>query len=465
MKKSKLISAVTAFVCGLTCLVPVHTMAYETGDSEVYEESASTETTVVQTDLYDAGEPVTTAPKQTAVTTTTTITSYEIVTLPVTTAYIAGVDINNVRPANAENVVIEPGSTAEMKLSISDNMDIFDNCSGRMNLPEGINCEKISYGDGGIAEINVSGSAVTFEMPESTVTITLSADEDISDGEYQISFDYITRTYSRPSGDIYIAGGYRYKVSGGAVTVKSPAVTTSVTTTSETTQTTVGIVTSVSLTSISIDDLYPPYTRSTDIVRNAYADDVVLRNGESAEMKLSVPDREESDGSCSVTVNLPFGVYCNSVINSEDGEYIPFHMETSSEETVVSFSNSSDEVVITLSVGGEISTGTYQAIFNANGLYTIDVTSGETYAYLYGNYEYVFSGGAIEITDSETSDETQVRGDISGNGEIDLYDAIEIAKEILGMRTFTEAEKQIADINGDGMVNLYDAIEIARMII
>lgn len=653
MKSSKLISAFTAFVCGLTCLVPVHTMAYETGDSEVYEESAYTETTVVQTDLYDADEPVTTAPEQTAVTTTTTITRYEVETIPVTTAYIAGVDINNVRPANADNVVIEPGSTAEMKLSISDNMDVFDNCSGRMNLPEGINCEKISYGDGGIAEFKVSGSAVTFEMPESTVTITLSADEDISDGEYQISFDYITRTYSRPSGDIYIAGGYRYKVSGGAVTVESPAVTTTVpvttvTSTSETTRTTttsIEIVTpiytvtslppgpcpwipgadiarkvyvdnvklnigetaemklsvpdrgtidgdyhitaylpagvyceniidcetelniefsmqtdeennSVSFfmpsdeiimtisaedgsvpgtystrflsnatydmpygdyyhisagislkfsggtieitdpespavtttvipvtqpentetqpvtttvipvtTVISIDDLYPPYTRSTDIVRNACADDVVLRNGESAEMKLSVPDREESDGSCSVTVNLPFGVYCNSVVNSEDGEYIPFHMETSSEETVVSFSSSSDEVVMTLSVGGEIAPGTYQAIFKAKGLYTIDVTSGETYAYLYGNYEYVFSGGTIEITNSETSDETHLKGDISGNGEIDIYDAVEIAKEILGMRTFTEEEKEIADINGDGAVNLYDAIYIAKIFI
>ena len=182
-------------------------------------------------------------------------------------------------------------------------------------------------------------------------------------------------------------------------------------------------------------------------------------------MKLSVPDREESDGSCSVTVNLPFGVYCNSVVNSEDGEYIPFHMETSSEETVVSFSISSDEVVMTLSLCADISPGTYHAIFKAKGLYTIDVTSGETCAYLFGNYEYVFSGGAIEIADSETSAETQVKGDISGNGEIDLYDAVEIAKEIMGMRTFTEAEKQIADINGDGMVNLYDAIEIAKKLL
>ena len=56
-------------------------------------------------------------------------------------------------------------------------------------------------------------------------------------------------------------------------------------------------------------------------------------------------------------------------------------------------------------------------------------------------------------------------GDISGNGKIDLYDAIEIAKAIMGMRTFTEEEKLIADFNKDVTVDLYDAIEIARTLL
>ncbi len=54
------------------------------------------------------------------------------------------------------------------------------------------------------------------------------------------------------------------------------------------------------------------------------------------------------------------------------------------------------------------------------------------------------------------------QGDISGNGEIDLYDAIEIAKSLIGARTFTDEEKAIADFNGDGIVDLYDAIGIAK---
>lgn len=61
--------------------------------------------------------------------------------------------------------------------------------------------------------------------------------------------------------------------------------------------------------------------------------------------------------------------------------------------------------------------------------------------------------------------ETQVRGDISGNGETDLYDAIEIAKYVIKMTDFDEDAMKKADFNGDGVVNLYDAIEIAKTLL
>ena len=65
-------------------------------------------------------------------------------------------------------------------------------------------------------------------------------------------------------------------------------------------------------------------------------------------------------------------------------------------------------------------------------------------------------------TEPVTTTEPEVPGDISGNGKIDLYDAIEICKNIMGMRTFTDEEKAIADFNKDGIVNIYDAIGIAK---
>jgi len=55
-------------------------------------------------------------------------------------------------------------------------------------------------------------------------------------------------------------------------------------------------------------------------------------------------------------------------------------------------------------------------------------------------------------------------GDVSFNGNIDLYDVVEIAKYIMSMRTFTDDEYFIADYNQDNFVNLYDAIEIIELI-
>lgn len=54
------------------------------------------------------------------------------------------------------------------------------------------------------------------------------------------------------------------------------------------------------------------------------------------------------------------------------------------------------------------------------------------------------------------------KGDISQNDEIDLWDAIMIAKYMIGAREFTEEEKTLADFDGNGEVNLYDAIGIAK---
>lgn len=85
-------------------------------------------------------------------------------------------------------------------------------------------------------------------------------------------------------------------------------------------------------------------------------------------------------------------------------------------------------------------------------IYGYENSTAQAYAEKY-NRTFVSLGEYI----SET-----VHGDISGYGRIDLYDAIEICKSIMGMRTFTEEEKAIADFDGNGVVDLYDAIGIAK---
>ena len=101
----------------------------------------------------------------------------------------------------------------------------------------------------------------------------------------------------------------------------------------------------------------------------------------------------------------------------------------------------------------EISNGK-NTIWETATIYGYENSTAQAYAETYDR-KFVL---LIEYTET-------ILGDISGNGEIDLYDAIEIAKAIMGMRTFTEEEKLIADFNKDGTVDLYDAIEIARTLL
>lgn len=53
-------------------------------------------------------------------------------------------------------------------------------------------------------------------------------------------------------------------------------------------------------------------------------------------------------------------------------------------------------------------------------------------------------------------------GDVTMDGKADLYDAIEIAKYMMGMVDFTNEQIAIGDMTGDGVCDLYDAIEVAR---
>ena len=84
-------------------------------------------------------------------------------------------------------------------------------------------------------------------------------------------------------------------------------------------------------------------------------------------------------------------------------------------------------------------------------IYGLTNSTAEEYAEKYGR-NFVSIGEYIKV----------VTGDITGDSQLNLYDAIEIAKYIMDARDFTEAETETADYNGDGVVNLYDVIEIAK---
>lgn len=55
-----------------------------------------------------------------------------------------------------------------------------------------------------------------------------------------------------------------------------------------------------------------------------------------------------------------------------------------------------------------------------------------------------------------------VLGDLNGNQEADAGDALEILKEVVGLRTFSEKEMEIADVDGNGVIEAKDALFVLQ---
>lgn len=95
--------------------------------------------------------------------------------------------------------------------------------------------------------------------------------------------------------------------------------------------------------------------------------------------------------------------------------------------------------------------------------YNLD--NGEEMMDIYFNLSVGEDGNFNEIvTYYEPTELETLRGDVSGDNEINLYDAIEICKHIMNMISFDDKQYILGDMNSDGVVNLYDAIEIAKII-
>lgn len=55
-----------------------------------------------------------------------------------------------------------------------------------------------------------------------------------------------------------------------------------------------------------------------------------------------------------------------------------------------------------------------------------------------------------------------IKGDVDGNGIVNIIDALFIAQYTVNLRTLTQAQRAAADVNGDDIVNIIDALFIAQ---
>ncbi|NLI70908.1 MAG: copper amine oxidase [Firmicutes bacterium] len=61
--------------------------------------------------------------------------------------------------------------------------------------------------------------------------------------------------------------------------------------------------------------------------------------------------------------------------------------------------------------------------------------------------------------------EEMMAGDVSGDGVVNVFDAILVLRHVVGLGTLSDEEEARADLNGDGKVDVSDAIAILRHVV
>ena len=68
----------------------------------------------------------------------------------------------------------------------------------------------------------------------------------------------------------------------------------------------------------------------------------------------------------------------------------------------------------------------------------------------------------VDENNNGTSTEVALRGDVNGDGKVDLYDAISLSNRMMGKEELNKKQEFFANVNEDSALNLYDVIGICR---
>ncbi len=118
--------------------------------------------------------------------------------------------------------------------------------------------------------------------------------------------------------------------------------------------------------------------------------------------------------------------------------------------------------------GWEVHSGKFGVQFNAWNDNGTAVILNEEYI-ISGISMYLIGSEPLPITPTPTATPTPtptpivgVNGDVSGDGQVSVVDALFIAQYTVGTRTLTSTQLEAADVNGDGQVTIVDALFIAQ---
>ncbi len=94
---------------------------------------------------------------------------------------------------------------------------------------------------------------------------------------------------------------------------------------------------------------------------------------------------------------------------------------------------------------------------------TIDAVAGIFTALTPGTSIIMASNGTVNGTTTVTVT-TLVRGDVNGNGALDVTDTLFTLQAVAGLRTLTAAQTSAADVNGNGVLDITDGLFIAQAV-
>ena len=164
---------------------------------------------------------------------------------------------------------------------------------------------------------------------------------------------------------------------------------------------------------------------------NAYSFDLVLPNGVTVD-SYSLSNRHNGHSE-SLNRNETTGVYSFAVLSIQSREV------TGNDGTVLT---------LKLSVADNVSLGDYAVKIQ--------------------NAKYSLTSGSAKVSLPETISiltiENYMQGDVNGDGDVDIADAVCIVNHVVGKPTPT-FNVNAADVNGDGDIDIADAVRIVNLVV
>ena len=77
-------------------------------------------------------------------------------------------------------------------------------------------------------------------------------------------------------------------------------------------------------------------------------------------------------------------------------------------------------------------------------------------------FNYKLESAEYHHTGSGTPEPQLIKGDVNGDGRVDINDATLVQQCAAELVTFTDAQKSAGDTNGDGKVDINDATRIQQ---